>query len=409
MLPSVSNRPRPRFNLLLCLGGLVLMFGGFGFAGLFGLGSLISYANNGPVSGLIVGLAVVAAATCVGGVVLITRQVRRLGPQEVPPESHPGEPWLLRDDWEQHHSREGRGRAGVFRFEAMPGVLGGRLRGRIEFPEPPPGPHRFVLTCSRHRHTNHGAPDLLWSDEAAATFHPDAVGFAAEVDFEIPFDAPPTGDTPAGGIAWDVCVMRGKHDVAGFFVPVYRTGASNPLRTKAVLERETGARLLASSFEPGRIRTSPTATGAVYRTHAGKDRKSAFSALACALFFGAFAYALQAGAHAPGAIVKLLGGIGLLAFWAALWLMFGKLSTETSANGLRVRSSCLVYSRTREATVSQITGFAIEYGQSAGFRLHVLLKNDRRVTCATGLEKPEALWLAARIRRDLPALSTQTT
>jgi len=38
MLSSESNRPRPRFNLLLCIIGIVFMLGGFGLAGLFGIG-----------------------------------------------------------------------------------------------------------------------------------------------------------------------------------------------------------------------------------------------------------------------------------------------------------------------------------------------------------------------------------
>jgi len=406
MLSSESNRQHPRFNLLLFVIGIVFMFGGFGLAGLFGIGSLISYANNGPVSALAIGLAVLAAAACVAGVVTITRQVQRLGSRELPPSTHPGEPWLLREDWEQHYARDERGGTAVFRMSGMPGVLGGRLRGCIEWLVPPPGPHRLLLTCKKHI-TKQG-PDLLWCDEAPAAFHSDAVGASAEVDFEIPFDAPPTGNTRTGDITWDVTVASGEQYVAGFYVPVYQTEASNPARTKEVLEREAGARLLQSSFEPVRIQRSPTATGGAYRTHAGKDRKSAWSALVVALFFGAGALLFQAGFHAPVLPFAICGGLSLIAFWSAIWLMFGKLSTETSSDGLRVRSSCLVYSRTREAPAGEITRFEIDYGGSSGFRLHVWLKGNRRVTCATGLEKPEALWMAAWIRRDVPSLRPAT-
>ncbi len=89
----------------------------------------------------------------------------------------------------------------------------------------------------------------------------------------------------------------------------------------------------------------------------------------------------------------------------ALWLWFA-VTTITAATGqLRIQSSCWGISRTCIVHAEDIRGFEIKPGIQRGaevwYDLWLQVASGDNANAGTGMDKTEAEWLVAELRKDL--------
>jgi hypothetical protein len=325
---------------------------------------------------------------------------------------HPGQPWLWREDWEQGFSQAARGGDARFVMTAMPGVLGGRLKGQVQASGLTPGAEaEFTLQCVSWRHAaRNSRSSILWQDKYTASAQ-------APVDFEIPFDVQGTRGWERGmreEILWqlDARTMDGKFR-ASFVVPVFQTAGSDAGRTRERMEAEAGSRLAGFSPSASHIERVHAPEGTQYRLSPSPNQGIAammtFFGLATVGFAVLMLY-LQGGTEnstaGPAGIV-LISALGLaILLWAA-WLWFGEVTVIASPHELRIHNSCLGMSRTLRLRADEIRGFEIRPGIQKGsevwYEIVVRLAGERTATCPTGIDKSEAEWLVAEIRKELSA------
>jgi hypothetical protein len=117
---------------------------------------------------------------------------------------------------------------------------------------------------------------------------------------------------------------------------------------------------------------------------------------------------LQGGNSTAGpARVVLISALGLAILLWAVRLWFGEVTVIASAGEMRIRSSFLGISRTRRLRADEIRGFEIRPGIQKGsevwYEVVIRLAGDRTATCPTGIDKSEAEWFVAEIRKELRA------
>ena len=118
----------------------------------------------------------------------------------------------------------------------------------------------------------------------------------------------------------------------------------------------------------------------------------------------------SAGGQAFGWIVGLIpitlaGGIGLLLLLFSFWLWLGTTTIEVLNRELHIRSGCLGISRSRVIPASTIREFqldpSVQAGQDILYDLKLKLASGRSAVAAGGMEKREAEWLRAELKKDL--------
>ena len=96
-------------------------------------------------------------------------------------------------------------------------------------------------------------------------------------------------------------------------------------------------------------------------------------------------------------------GIGLLLVAISLW--FGQTDINVVNRSLRIRSSCLGFSRSRSVNAAEIKTFeiypAMHQGDQVWYDLRLHLSNGGTVTAGSGLEKSEAEWFEGELKKDL--------
>lgn len=129
-----------------------------------------------------------------------------------------------------------------------------------------------------------------------------------------------------------------------------------------------------------------------------------------AIFLGSGLFFGVAGGQVFGWIVGLIpitlaGGVGLLLLMFSLWLWVGATTVEVLNRELHIRSTCLGLSRSRVIPASSIQNFrldpSLQAGQQVWYDLKLTLANGRSVTAGAGLEKKEAEWLRAELKKAL--------
>jgi hypothetical protein len=198
---------------------------------------------------------------------------------------------------------------------------------------------------------------------------------------------------------------------ASFVVPVFQTPESDPGRTRERMEAEAGSRLAGFSPSATHIERVHAPEGTQYRLSPSPNRGIAammtFFGLAT-VGFAVLALYLQGGRTdsivGPAGIV-LISALGLVILLWAAWLWFGEVTVIASAREMRIRNSCLGISRTRRLRADEIRGFEIRPGVQKGsevwYEVVVRLAGERTATCPTGIDKSEAEWLVAEIRKEL--------
>jgi hypothetical protein len=299
---------------------------------------------------------------------------------------------------------------------SIPGVLGGKLRGYLETGgEPSTGEVELVLDCvSWRRGYRSGSSEILWQDGATVVLSPGAGGGQAVVEFDIPFDARATGDYGPGNVERVFWRLTARSTAgafhASFTVPVFPTAESDSSRTRERLDAQAGSRLSGYAPAPSRIEKAVTPEGIRYHFPSGRSRSmAALTSLFGLVFLGiAFVLAMQANSWpALGAIVGAVFAslIGLLLLIAGVWLLFAETMVTTLSGELRIHSSCLGISHTRILHAAEIRGFDIKPGMQRGTAIwyDVWMRDvaGKSTNAGTGMDKTEAEWFVAEIRKDL--------
>jgi hypothetical protein len=304
--------------------------------------------------------------------------------------------------------RAGTPQRNPVRHGRVPGVLGGRLQGSIETGgRPVDGDAEFVLSCVSWKRGYRGStPTILWQDQCAA---------AGTVTFEIPFDVRPTSGSNPGSleeILWllNVRAVDGEFQ-ASFTVPVFQTAESDATRTRQRLEAAAGSRLTNLAPSLRHIEKIFDREGAHYHLAPAPNRSIAIITTLFGLAFLGFAALLllwldpasRSAGSLSGTLLMSMVGIGLLL--ASVWLWFGEVTVTASRRELRIQSSCLGLSRTKSLSPEQIRGFEIrpsfQKGAEVWYEVVLQLPGDRSLTCRTGVDKAEAEWFVAEVRKDL--------
>lgn len=273
--------------------GCLFLFGLVVFLFAAGIGSAIFLVMHGYLAAKLIVMVIVLvfAAAGVGLMVLAWKIPARERGQRQRRASHPEEPWLWREDWEQGFAQaEGQSHA-RFRMISGPGVLGGKLRGCVEAGVAAAGIEvNLTLSCISWRRAYRSSfSEILWQDQTRATSSPSADGGQVSVDFDIPFDLRSTENYEPENLEevfWRLTARSGDGGFhASFTVPVFRTADSNPSRTRELLEAQVGSRLDGYSPAPNRIEKVETPEGIRYRFPSGRNRSTAALVSIFALIF----------------------------------------------------------------------------------------------------------------------------
>ncbi|MBZ5594998.1 MAG: hypothetical protein LAP39_22375 [Acidobacteriia bacterium] len=308
-------------------------------------------------------------------------------------------------------------------LSTLPGVLGGRLRGQLESAFAFPAGCDVLITLSCVRSYVSGSGDgrsrwenVLWQARQAITPFVGGPGTSAPIDFTIPCDARETdASNPADEIFWRLtanAALAGLDFRASFKVPVFKTEASDASLTTEVLEAGEVAHLAGQKPPDAKIATGTSGEGGV-RFHLGPARNKGVAAaltLFGSIFLGAgiFWGRLVSGSFTwfAGAIPLLFsGGTGLMLILFALGLWFGQTDMSVRGRSLRIRSSCLGFSRERSVNAAEIQKFelypAMKSGDHVWYDLRLHLSHGGKVTAGSGLEKSEAEWFLGELKKDL--------
>jgi hypothetical protein len=89
----------------------------------------------------------------------------------------------------------------------------------------------------------------------------------------------------------------------------------------------------------------------------------------------------------------------------AVWLWLGTITIEVLNRELHIRSTCLGLSRSRVIPACTIQDFqlvsTLQSGDQVWYDLKLKLADGRSITAASGLEKKEAEWFCAQLKKDL--------
>ena len=311
-----------------------------------------------------------------------------------------------------------------FAMSGVPGILGGPLAGRIEgaFRLPAGTGVHLVLSCVRSYVSGSGTDrprwqQVLWQDKqtvAALLGGPEMTSIP--VEFAIPYDARETDSrNPSDVVLWRLTASA---DIPGldfqcfFLVPVFKTESSDPTLTIAALEAASPAHCAEINPPASRILSGP-APGGGLRFYLPPARHKAAAAtitlfgmlcLASGLFFGYGAW--KALSWIVGVVpVTIFGGMGLLLLLIGFGLWFGATTVEAGRGELRIRSSYLLFSRNTVLRKEEIRDFDLHCGMQRGeevwYDVRILLANGRRKVAGSNLEKNEAEWFTAALRREL--------
>jgi len=195
--------------------GCLFLFGLAIFTFAAGCLYLIGRDLRGSIVGIVVFVAILVtfAAVGIGIMVFAWKAPGSRRAQRVREARHPDEPWVWRPDWEQGIVQAERGVDARFRLSTLPGVLGGKLEGRIDTraPLPAAGGVELTLDCVRWRRAGRTSTSrIVWQEKSTAASPQGANGVEIPVKFEIPYDLEPAGPSGPWGdqVAWHLTPVR---------------------------------------------------------------------------------------------------------------------------------------------------------------------------------------------------------
>ncbi|MCB1021913.1 MAG: hypothetical protein KDC27_18415, partial [Acidobacteria bacterium] len=319
---------------------------------------------------------------------------------------------------------------GVSRFElsTLPGVIGGRLAGRIEtrLPEPPAAGVRLSLDSIRMVRSGKSTREkLLWKDEQvipAGRLSRGWQGVSIPVEFRIPADAEESS-SGSRRCFWRLSAtaeVAGVDFQANFEAPVYRT-AESAREAERTAENEaagdagwTFASEREPAFDPSKAsfvqRISPMG-GVEYHFPPGSQRRGGVGmAVFLLIWLGALAAMLHF--EAPWLFVAFWGVFAVLIALATLDALFGSATIRLESDRIEVQQRILGFGRARSIRFDEIASVRTEAGttqsqtatQASRIWWHVRAERKAGGEFRIGqnlVNKQEAEWLAAQIRRKI--------
>lgn len=307
------------------------------------------------------------------------------------------------------------------KLSTLPWMIGGRVEGSLEtaYVFPPGTQMKFTLSCVRSYASGDGRShweNALWQETHVAPAYSGGPGSSVPVTFTTPYDARETdGRNRADEVFWKLTAdapLPGLDFRAVFRVPVFKTEASDPSLTTEKLNERSQAQLAGRRPAEAKIAEEASADGGVqFHLGPGRNKGTAAGFALFGLFFlGAGAlFGTLAGRGFTwflGVIPLLIGGLigfGLLAF--GIWMWLGQTTVGVINRSLRIRSSCLGFSRTRVVEAAAIRQMELYPGMRSADRiwydLRIHLDNGNTVTAGSAMEKAEAEWYVGELKKDL--------
>jgi len=257
---------------------------------------------------------------------------------------------------------------------------------------------------------------ILWQDLKTVIASNDGQASYIPVEFNIPYDAKEMDTRNADDqILWKLTTkskMPGLDFSAVFMLPVFRTALSDSSLTISAIEARDEKLLDGVKPRESKIVTGASSHGGAlfYFGHARNKRVATLVTLFGAICLGAGLFFGIAGGQTFGWIIGLIpitfsGGFGILLLAFAVWLWLGTTTIEVLNRELHIRSTCLGLSRSRVIPASTIQDFQLASNLQAGdqvwYDLKLKLAEGRSITAASGLEKKEAEWFRAELKKDL--------
>ena len=256
----------------------------------------------------------------------------------------------------------------------------------------------------------------LWQDTQVAPAYLGGPGSSIPVAFTTPYDARET-DTrnPSDEIFWKLtatATLPGLDFRATFRVPVFKTTASDASVTTENLDAKSESLLAGQQPRDAKITEEPSAEGGVqFHLGPGRNKGTAAGFAFFGLFFlagGAFFGVLVGKGFTwiLGVIPLLISGsIGLFLLAFAMRMGFGQTTVGVLNRSLHIRSSCLGFSRSQVVAASNIERFELYSGMRSAdkmwYDLKIHLDNGRVVNAGSAMEKTEAEWFVAELKKDL--------
>jgi hypothetical protein len=319
--------------------------------------------------------------------------------------------------------RESKFRQMRLKLSTLPGVIGGRVEGNLEttFVFPPGTQMTLTLSCVRSYVSGSGDSHshwetALWQDTQFATVYVGGPGSSIPVAFTAPYDARETdARNPSDEIFWKLratATLPRLDFRAAFRVPVFKTESSDEGLTIEKLSERSEAELAGKQPREAKITERPSAEGGVqFHLGPGRNKGTAAGFAFSGLFFlagGAFFGVLFGKGFTwfLGVIPLLIGGsIGLFLLAFGIWMGFGQTTVGVLNRSLLIHSSCLGFSRSRIVDSATIRRFELYAGMRSGdkiwYDLKIHLDNGRTVTAGSAMEKAEAEWYVAELKKDL--------
>ena len=319
--------------------------------------------------------------------------------------------------------RDAKFRRMRLKLSTLPGVIGGRVEGNLEtaFLFPPGTQVKLTLSCVRSYVSGSGDSrshweTALWQDTQLATAYVGGPGSSIPVGFTTPSDARETdARNPSDEIFWKLsatAALAGVDFRATFRIPVFKTEASDASLTTEKLTERGEAQIVGRQPVNAKITEAPSPDGGV-QFHLGPARNKGTAAAITlfGLFFlggGVFFAVLLSDTFTwiLGVIPLFISGlIGLALLAFGVWLWFGQTTVGVSNGSLRIHSSCLGFARSRIVDAATIRRFELYPGMQSSDRiwydLKIHLDGGQRVTAGSAMEKAEAEWYLAELKKDL--------
>lgn len=301
-----------------------------------------------------------------------------------------------------------------FEMSAVPGVIGGELKGTIQarFPHRPEHGIQLRLTCLIRTVSGSGnsrsvSESIKWRCESrldGAQLYPGPTGTSIPVDFKIPLDALATNTNPSGQIIWQLEALADVpgvdyHDI--FEVPVFRTSQTptEPLPQPAP-EAVPGTRPPALTAV-----VTPTSSGTEFYFPAARNKGFAAMTSLFWLIFASVTIFLVF--HAPVIFPVVFGFFTLVLLYITVQMWFGTTRVGISNTEVLLQDGYFGYGKIRKFGLSEIESIssrvAAQQGSGTGtpyYDIDLHLVSGKKVTLGRTIRnKEEVDWLVSEMRR----------
>ena len=318
--------------------------------------------------------------------------------------------------------------ASIFQMSTVPGVVGGRLRGRIEtsLQSIPETGFELKLSSVRRieRERNSGGTGnrsttekILWQE--AQTIHPAQLalgyrGATVPVEFVIPYECEPTDDRdPLSIVVWRLessADLPGVDFKCAFELPIFKTADSSPEPIEP--GGSWGSKSPTQTFDPNQatVRVGPSESGGTEFYYRAARNVGSALALTVFLLIWAGAVWLQLYMEFPLIFPILFGAFGVLLFFAAIDLWFATTRVVIELGRVKIRRSTLGISSTKEIPISEIDHVKLDIGMQqsetvtqsaqAYYDIEIHPKIGKKVKAGGNIKnKREAEWIVEQMQR----------